>query len=172
MEQNFLERCAFTRATQAHADKIDALYHAVKKIGRENGTTDWDDDYPNRDFIDEDIENGFSFVLCLEGEVLAAVSMLPEDDLDDCCIEWTPKKACVLAQLCVKPALQGMHVGEYVMHLVSEEAKRMGYEATRHLAAAANPASLRLYERMGYKMLGSVHLYDTDFYAYERIFEE
>ncbi len=170
MEQDFLKRCTFARASVADAEKIDALYHAVKKSGRENGTTDWDDDYPNRDFIEEDIKNGFSFVLRFEGEVLAAVSILPEDDLDDCPIQWTPKKACVLARLCVKPALQGRHVGEYVMRLVSAEAKHQGYEATRHLAAVANPASIRLYERMGYKKLGTAHLYDTDFYAYEMIF--
>lgn len=170
MEQDFLKRCTFARASVADAEKIDALYHAVKKSGRENGTTDWDDDYPNRDFIEEDIKNGFSFVLRFEDEVLAAVSILPEDDLDDCPIQWTPKKACVLARLCVKPALQGRHVGEYVMRLVSAEAKLQGYEATRHLAAVANPASIRLYERMGYKKLGTTHLYDTDFYAYEMIF--
>lgn len=169
MEEDFLKRCIFSRASHADVEKIDALYHAVKKLGRENGTTDWDDDYPNRDFIEDDIKNGFSFVLRNDDEVLAAVSLLPEDDLDECSIQWTPKKACVLARLCVKPALQGRHLGECVMRLVSDEAKRQGYEATRHLAAVANPASIRLYERMGYKRLGTVHLYDTEFYAYEMI---
>lgn len=169
MEQGFLSDCVFERALQQDADEIEAIYRAVKEFGRQNGSTDWDDDYPNRAIIDEDIENRAAFVLRLDGEILAAVSMLPEDDLDDCGIPWTPKRACVLARLCVKPNLQGRHVGEHVMRLVSEQAKREGYEATRHLASVTNPASLRLYERMGYAKLGQVHMYDTDFFAYERV---
>ncbi len=165
----FFEDCIFSRAARSDADEIEALYIAVKKHGRGNGTTDWDDDYPNRAFIDGDIANGALYTLRYNGELLAAVSMLEEDDLDECGIKWTQKKSCVLARLCVKPQYQGRHMGEYMMRLISEEAKEEGYLATRHLASLTNPASLRLYDRMGYMKLGKVHMYDTDFYAYEKL---
>lgn len=167
MEHGFLKDSAFERAVCADADAIEALFNAVKAHGRECGGTDWSDEYPTRAFIDEDIENGAAFVLRHGGEVIAAVSVLAEDDLDECGVAWTQKRSCVIARLCVEPKLQGQHIGEHMMRLISSEARREGYEATRHLASANNPASLRLYDRMGYKRLGTVRMYDIDFYAYE-----
>ncbi|MCE5234475.1 MAG: GNAT family N-acetyltransferase [Clostridiaceae bacterium] len=169
MEHGFLKDFTFERAHRADADAIEALYCAVKAHGRESGGTDWNDEYPTRAFIDDDIENGAAFVLRHGGGIVAAVSMLEEDDLDDCGVAWTQKRSCVIARLCVEPKLQGKHIGEHMMRLLSLEARREGYEATRHLASAANPKSLRLYDRMGYKRLGMVRLYDIDFYAYEML---
>jgi ribosomal protein S18 acetylase RimI-like enzyme len=159
----------FLRAVRSDADEIEMLYNAAKACGRENGTTDWDDDYPNRAFIDEDITNGALYTLRFNGELIATVSMLKDDDLEECDVVWTQNKACVLSRLCVKPQYQKRHVGEHVMHLITDQAKKEGYLATHHLAAVANPASLRLYDRMGYNKLGKVHMYDTDFYAYEKL---
>jgi len=165
----FFEETVFSRAEGSDADEIEMLYNAVKVCGRENGTTEWDDDYPSRAFIDEDIANGALYTLRFNGELIATVTMLKDDDLDECDVAWIQNKACVLSRLCVKPEYQKRHVGEHVMHLITAEAKKEGYLATRHLAALANLASLRLYDRMGYNRLGKVHMYDTDFYAYEKL---
>jgi GNAT superfamily N-acetyltransferase len=165
----FFEETLFSRADKTDADEVEMLYNAVRSGGRENGTTDWDDDYPDRSFIDKDIANGALYTLRFKGELIAVVSLLQEDDLDDCDVAWTKVKSCVLSRLCVKPKYQKQRVGEHVMYRITDEAKKEGYLATRHLAALANPASLRLYDRMGYSKLGKVHLYDTDFYAYEML---
>lgn len=165
----FFEETVFSRADKTDANEVEMLYNAVRLCGRENGTTDWDDDYPDRSFIDEDIANSALYMLRFNGELIAAVTMLKEDDLEECDVAWTQVKSCVLSRLCVKPQYQKQHVGEYMMRLITDQAKKEGYLATRHLAALANPASLRLYDRMGYRKIGKVYMYDTDFYAYEKL---
>jgi ribosomal protein S18 acetylase RimI-like enzyme len=56
-----------------------------------------------------------------------------------------------------------------MMRNIREYAKEKGFEATHHLAAKVNEAANRLYERMGYRKVGLIHVYDTDFNAYEKL---
>jgi ribosomal protein S18 acetylase RimI-like enzyme len=162
----------FERARAEDADFVERMYEEAKRAGRLNGTTDWDETYPTREHIDGDIARGELWALREDGRILAVIAILGEDFDEEMDVAWTEVSNCVLARLCVDPALQGRGVGAEMMRLVTLEAARQGYRATRHLASVFNPAALHLYRKLGYRELGPVHCYDTDFIAFERLTTE
>ena len=162
---------AFERARPEDAEAIEKLFEEAKRVGRPNGTTDWDEFYPNRELIDEDIESGALWALREGGTILATISLLKEDFESGLDAGWTDVHSCILARLCVDPALQGRGVGAEMMRLVTGEAARQGYRATRHLASVNNPAALHLYRKLGYRELGRVVFEDMDFIAFEKLID-
>lgn len=159
----------FRRAGEADLDAIASLYLSCARAGRVNGTSDWDDDYPNREFAEEDLRQDGLYVLERDGEIISAVSMLEHDDLDELPLPWTDVPSCALMRLCVRPELQGQGIGAEMTALITEEAKAQGYGATRHLSSMRNSVSTQMYRRLGYREVGSAHLYDTDFACFERV---
>ena len=159
----------FRKAVFDDEKAIFSLYKAVKIKGREDGTSDWDEDYPNKDILRDDLENKRIFVLIEEAEIVAAISIFEEDELDIQSLDWAKVKACFLVRLCVSPKYQGKGIGEKMMRNISDYAENKKFKATHHLAAKVNVAANRLYKRMGYRNVGMIHLYDTDFIAYEML---
>ena len=159
----------FRKAVLEDENTILTLYQEVKVKGREDGTSDWDEDYPNKDILRDDLENKRIFVLLEEAEIIAVISIFEEDEPDIHSLDWAKVKACFLVRLCVSPKYQSKGIGEKMMRNISDYAKSKGFKATHHLAAKVNVAANRLYKRMGYRDLGMIHLYDTDFIAYEML---
>ena len=157
----------FRLARIAEADAILALYREAAAFGKDNGSSVWDDEYPNREILDDDLAHGRLFVLEDGGAIMAAISMLEDDDIEHDDLAWTDARYCVPVRLCVSPKLQGQGLGERMMRLLAAHAKAEGYLATRHMAAVGNLAALRLYERMGYRRMGPVAIYGGQYYAYE-----
>jgi len=159
----------FSPARPEAADAIFALYRRAMLTGRQNGSSDWDETYPTREYLAEDLALERLFVL-REGETLvAAVTLLETDDLDNEPLGWRDLRSCAPVRLCVAPEQQGRHIGELLMRHLMNYAKERGYASMRLLAAIANPAANRLYTRMGFSCLGQVRLYETDFNAYELV---
>jgi ribosomal protein S18 acetylase RimI-like enzyme len=157
----------FERARPGDAEAVFRLFEEAKRRGRGRGTTDWDETYPTRDLVDEDIARGDLWTLREGGALVAAISMLPKEELDGDA-GWTEEHVCALARLCVDPLRQGQGIGAEMMRRITEEAARQGFRATRHLASVDNPAALRLYRRMGCRELGRLRLPYGDFIAFER----
>ena len=159
----------FRLASTEEINYINSMFDAVKVKGKIDGTSDWDDDYPNIDIIAEDIKNKGLYILEDQGKVIASISIVEDEPEEIKDLGWERVSSCFLVRLCVAPEYQGKGIGEQMMKSISIVAKEKGYKATHHLAADANKAANRLYRRMGYKDLGLVHAYETDFVAYEKI---
>ncbi len=157
----------FRLALEKEEDINNDMYTAVKAKGTIDGTSDWDDDYPNREILKDDLLKRCVYVLERSGTITAAISIVDEkiDELES--LDWKEVKSCFLVRLCVGPEYQGQGIGEKMMHHVNDHARRSGYGATHHLAAKENKAAIRLYERMGYRNLGAIHVFGKDFVAYE-----
>jgi ribosomal protein S18 acetylase RimI-like enzyme len=166
-------RYAFKKARREQADAIFALYRDVIDAGRQSGMTHWSDDYPTREFLDEDIALQRIFVLeddTADGApIVASVALLETDDLDDEPLGWQPSKSCAPVRLCVSPHHQGRGLGRLVMQHLIAYAQEQGYESMRLLAGVNGVAANRLYKRLGFTYLGSVALYGHTFNAYELV---
>jgi ribosomal protein S18 acetylase RimI-like enzyme len=159
----------FRKALLTDENDILSIYESVKEKGKIDGTSDWDEDYPNQEILKEDLKNEQAYVLISNEKIIAAITMIEEDEPGIQSLPWVKAKACFLVRLCVSPEYQGKGIGEKMMRKISKYAKDKGFEATHHLAAIVNEAANRLYERMGYRNLGMIHMYDTDFNAYEML---
>lgn len=149
-------------------EDIYRLYREAAAYGKVNGSSDWDEEYPGLDYVDSDMEKQGLYVLRDRGSIAAAATLLDSADSDGFPVPWTPGKSCVLARLCVSPALQGRGVGAQVERLVSALARERGHTHMRLLAAKANQAALRLYEKLGYRCAGDVVAYSIPFFCMEK----
>jgi ribosomal protein S18 acetylase RimI-like enzyme len=159
----------FERARPGDAEAIERLFEAAKRTGRTNGTSAWDESYPTREFIDEDIARGDLWTLAEDGVLVATITLLEEDFENGLDAGWTDAPSCVLSRLCVDPARQGQGIGAEMMRRITEEAARQGYRATRHLASVHNPAALHLYRKLGYRELRRVRFFGSDYIAFEKL---
>ncbi len=159
----------FRKASKDEEAAIMSLYRKAAEKGKADGSSTWDDEYPNMEILAEDLRLERLYVLEEEGKLIAAITIEEGEDPEIESLPWTNRKSCFLVRLCVAPERQARGVGEKMMRSISERARNAGFESTHHLAATENVAANRLYVRMGYDNLGSVHLYDRDFTIYEMI---
>jgi ribosomal protein S18 acetylase RimI-like enzyme len=162
----------FERARPQDAETIARLFEEAKRVGKSSGTTDWDESYPTREYIDEDIARGELWALTEDGRLIAAISLLEEDFENGLDAGWTDVPSCVLTRLCVDPHFQGRGIGAEMMRRITKEAARFGFHATRHLASVNNPAALHLYRKLGYRELRQVRFFGSDFIAFELLIPE
>ena len=158
----------FREATAADLDGVEALYRSCTAFSPTHGNDNWSEEYPNREFAEEDLANRGLFVLEHRGDIIGAISLVPEDDWDELPV-WTGERSCNLSRLGIKPQLQGLHLAERMMEEVSRVAKARGFRSTRHGSLISNVASNRLYERMGYHNRGKASLYGHEYWCFERI---
>ncbi len=157
------EDLVFRAAKAAEAEEVLALYRAAAAAGG----TEWDDEYPNLETIAFDLSEDGLFVLCYKDRIVGAVSMIPWDDLDAMPI-WTPGgRSTVLARLCVHPDARGQGLGRILVEEIRRVAKDRGYTVTHHMASQYMEAPLRIYRSMGFRQVGEIHMFDTDYYGFE-----
>jgi ribosomal protein S18 acetylase RimI-like enzyme len=163
-----LDEVVFREATAADLDGVEALYRSCTAFSATHGNDSWSEEYPNREFAEEDLANHGLFVLEHGGEIIGAISLVPEDDWDALPV-WTGERSCNLSRLGIKPQLQKLHLAERMMEEVSHVAKARGFCSTRHGSLISNMASNRLYERMGYHNRGKASMYGHEYWCFERI---
>lgn len=147
-----------------------SLYQNVRELGREDGSCDWEDEYPGRAMVEDDLAERRLFVLQDEGDIIAAVSLLETDDLDAEPVGWTEAEHRVPARLCVAPWRRGEGLGEALMRRLEDHARKQGCRAFRLIASSSNPAANRLWEGLGYRFKDRVSMYGKVFRAYEKLF--
>lgn len=159
----------FEKGTAADVEAVLANIGAA----RANSSADWDEDYPTREHIAEDVENGALYVLRAEdGAVVASVAAYDDDDEfeeESAIAGWTKAAHSVsLFRLCVSAGLQGQGIGFILMNHVLDRARARGCQTARLLASEQNGAANRLYHKLDFRSLGRVWLFDWWFIAYEK----
>lgn len=160
----------FSCAKRADFPELMALYRAGTKWMDEQGIFQWDDIYPDRRVISEDISRGmmevgrigeriavaFSLEFCRKGGYEAAA--------------WRYDEPCfaVLHRLCVHPDFQGRGVARETMDHIESIVLSRGVHAVRLDAFSQNRSALRLYEARGYQKAGEIDYRKGLFYLYEK----
>ena len=163
-----LGEVVFREASDADLEGVMALYRSCTAFSPTHGNDSWNEEYPCREFAEEDLANRGLFVLEHAGEIVGAISLVPEDDWDALPV-WQGEASCNLSRLGIKPQLQKLHLAERMMEEASAVAKARGFRSTRHGSLITNVASNRLYERMGYQNRGRASMYGHEYHCFERI---
>jgi len=150
-------------ARQADADEVLALYKKIISIGN----TTWNEYYPTMEDIEFDLNAHGLYVLRQDGRIIAAVSLVEHDDLDDEPMDWTEGKSCALARLGVDPEMHRQGIGEWMARAAMQRAGELGYEWMRLLVAVDNGTAERIYLRIGFRKTGATEMYGHRYYAYE-----
>ena len=158
------------RATREDAAEILALYRAAAKAANQSGHSHWDEDYPNRETIRDDLENGYLYVWREDGEIVAAITYMHPYDLDGLGISWTPVERAVEAcRFCLSPSQQGKGRAKAYFLGGMELLREKGVQSMRYLCARDNIAAYKIYTGLGHRQLQNTELHGVEFYSFEAL---
>ncbi|WP_320051957.1 GNAT family N-acetyltransferase [uncultured Acetobacteroides sp.] len=152
------------------AAKLMAVVKAASSAMLAKGIDQWDEIYPNSDVLKDDIGKGELFVLEENGAIkgMVVLNEFQDKEYADVCWALTEGRQLVVHRLCVHPDYQGVGVGKRLMAFAEDYAQRNGYSSIRLDCFTQNPASVALYERLGYAKAGTVTFRKGVFYCFEK----
>ena len=160
----------FRKARSRDLQELMALFRAATEAMDAQGIPQWDEIYPNREVLGEDIARE-ELYLCRIEDKIACVFVLSEHcDEEYAAGTWRSPESrfCVLHRLCVHPDFQHRKVAARAMDYIEESLRQAGVESVRLDALSLNPYALRLYESRGYERAGQVRFRKGLFYLYEK----
>jgi len=139
-------------------EEIMKLVAKCVLVMQAGGSDQWDESYPNKGIIKEDIERGTLYV-CVEESGIAGIIVLDENQAEEYSgIPWTENKGpqLVMHRLAVHPEVQGKGIARQLVAFAEGYAVRQGYASIRLDTYAKNVKALELYSRLGYERRGEV----------------
>jgi len=154
----------FRKADVSEKGKILSLYRSV--LGSE--FTTWDEEYPNIKTIEWDLSAGSLYVMAEVDEIIGAISIVPENELD-----WVPywkvrEGAREIARFVVAAAYRGRGIAQKMLAETERILAHGGCRAVHLLVACKNIPAYRTYVKAGYTMLGKCEAYGGIYYACEK----
>jgi len=145
-------------------DEVDIILQLTRWCGqhmRENGIDQWDENYPDRSVLLQDIQSQTLFAYREAGEVLGVVVLNESQDAEYSAIRWSTSeydKNIVVHRLAVRPDRQGEGIARRLMDFAERWAREHHYNAIRLDTFSQNLRNQRFYQQRGYTNLGSVFL--------------
>lgn len=166
--------------TLAQQDQLDEIFHIYTKAIKEMDTNQiyqWDEVYPDKSVLAEDIKKQEMTVVLLDNketgkkEIAAMFVLNQECDAEYKNGNWNYPDASyfIIHRLCVDPEFQNQGIAKRVMLHIEEELKEQGIESIRLDAFTENPYALRLYQSLGYKITGHAEWRKGSFYLMEKL---
>lgn len=148
------------------AEHIVDLYRMV--IGQPYCT--WSSQYPGIVEVTHDIETDNLFV-CEDGDALiGAISIVPENELDDVTNWAVSQNACEIARVVIKPSCQGKGYSRLLVREIIRMLQSERHCASIHLAVATvNVPAYRTYIHLGFQPVGEAELYGHNFCLCEKV---
>lgn len=161
---------AFRKATREDLAEIMALFAAATQHMDELGIPQWDERYPTRDDIANDLTRGELYVGLLDGAIACSFTLSPRCDPEyaDASWQYPTLSYSVIHRLCVHPDFQNRRIAAHAIRFMEDTLRRIGVQAVRLDAFSRNPYALRLYKRLGYQKIGEVTFRKGIFYFYEK----
>lgn len=147
----------FVEATLADLEEINTIYLKCRENLFANGILQWDDNYPNKEYFQECIEDQCLFVLKRDTEIIGHV-VLNEWESDEWeRISWEGTNPLIIHSLMINPLVQGKGLGTDFVMQCERFTLAKGYKSIRLDAFSGNERAIHLYQKLGYKEKGSVY---------------
>lgn len=152
-------------ATEEDRDEILSLYKA--QIGRQ--FCPWNEEYPSNESIDGDFSRDALFVLKMDGEIKAAISIEEDEEVDRLsCWDKNLAPAGELARLAVLPNEQNKGFGRIMLKAGMDELKKRGFKSIHLLVNKYNTKAISCYSVFCFRVVGECYMYEQDFLCYEK----
>jgi ribosomal protein S18 acetylase RimI-like enzyme len=147
----------FRLAEASDAQAVCELYVQATAHMRETGIDQWDERYPTKEILCEDIANGEMYVLARGEDILSAVVINARQDDEYVQGDWRcGGNPAVIHRLCVHPKHKHQGVAAETVRRAERLISGRGYDCVRLDAFTRNPYAMKLYERLGYQKAGEI----------------
>ena len=154
----------FREAEEREAKTVADLYRSV--IGLPFCT--WDESYPGEEEIRGDLAAKTLFVLEEGGEVIGAISIVPENELDDQPCWRETENAGEFARVVIRPDHQHEGLSRFLVDGVLREFRKRGAAAVHLSVAKVNTPAQKLYRSVGFEFCGEADMYGNSYYLCEK----
>jgi len=162
-------RCTVRLARQEELDVVFDLVRAATRAMEALGIAQWDEIYPDKDILRQDLVHCELHVAEAAGSIVGIVAINEVQSPEYGEVIWRfSGRVLVVHRLTVHPASQRQGIAARLMSFVEEFAVVNGYETIRLDAFTHNPAACNLYERRGYRKAGTVRFRKGEFFCYEK----
>lgn len=149
---------------------IDYLAGIVRENMLKDGLNQWTGNYPNYEYFYRDcLKNGL-FVYVIDGEIVASITVLPENDPPYKEVSWDSDNALVIHRIIVSPFFQRQGIAKKLFEFVIAKGKQEGFEAIKIDTHPDNIKMQKLLATFNFVYRG--YLSSINRYAYERIIVE
>ncbi|MDQ0194537.1 GNAT family N-acetyltransferase [Paenibacillus wynnii] len=165
---------AIRAGRQDEIEQIMELITRCVQVMQNSGSDQWDESYPNREVIKEDLEHGTLYVCEVEGAI-AGIIVLDENQAEEySAIHWVQNQGPHLSmhRLAVHPEVQGKGIARRLIAFAEDHALRSGYTSIRLDTYAKNASALKLYNSLEYDLRGEVNFPGriASFPVFEKVF--
>ncbi len=156
------------KATTADTTAVVELYQKAAQ----SEDCAWNEYYPSMLEAEHDCETGNLFVLCDENSegIIGALSIVPENELDECPCWAVKENASEIARVVVAEQHQGNGYAGVMVDKLLPIIKERGSRAVHLSVIDYNPAALKTYQRAGFKTMGEAEMYGGHYFLMELVF--
>jgi ribosomal protein S18 acetylase RimI-like enzyme len=161
-----------TKATIVDIDKIMELIRQAVRIMRKNEIDQWDETYPSKKIIADDIVTGSLYKIIINGNMAGIITLNEQQSPEYLSLLWRDYdgRPLVVHRICVHPQFQGKNLARQLMQFAEEYAGTYNYSSIRLDTYSKNYIALKLYESLKYQRVGDVSLRDGKiFHCYEKV---
>ncbi len=155
----------FKMARECDAAAVLALYKSV--LGEPFCV--WNDEYPTEAEIAGDLETGGLYLLCEGGEIVGALSLVPENEMDEQEAWQIKKGAREIARVVVSKQHRGRGLARKMVESIKPVLRESGVPAIHLSVAKSNLPAAASYRAAGFATVGEAHMWGNDYYLMEYI---
>lgn len=153
------------KAEEKEAAEILTLYRSVTG----SPFCVWNEFYPGEEEITADLGAGTLFDLDRDGEIIGAVSIVPENEMDDFDCWEVRENAREFARVVIHPAYQGKGLSANLIEGITERLREYSCSAVHISVAVQNIPAQKLYAGQGFAIRGEDEMYGNSYFLCEKI---
>lgn len=153
-------------------DKIWTILQQAIERRRQDGSSQWQNGYPNLDTVESDIAKGFGYVMTVDGEIAVYSALIINDEPAYSTIEgaWLSNgEFVVVHRVAVDEKFAGQGMVKKLFDHIEEFTKSNGIQSVKVDTNFDNTAMLKILEGKGYSYCGEVCLAGGMRKAFEKI---
>jgi len=163
-KMNRITNLEVRKANISELDRIMEMVAQAQEYMREAGFCQWDNGYPSRELISEDIEKGNRYVVCEGDTVMASAGIFFGEEPDYKEIydgKWINESPYLsIHRICVDNSSKGMGLGGALVRCAEEIGRNNNIKNLRCDTHEENKSMRRMLEKNGFVHCGTIHLSD------------
>jgi GNAT superfamily N-acetyltransferase len=146
-------------------------------VMKSEGIAQWDENYPNREILNEDVKNNQLYGYFEDDKLLAIIVLTHIIDEEYKAIKWLTenKNNLYIHRLAVDPNYQNRGIASQLMDFAENFAKENNHTSVRLDTFSQNPKNNYFYKKRGYTQLEDIYLpkqSEHPFHCFELIVNE
>lgn len=166
------ENTVFRSATADDIANIWTVLQQAIELRRLDGSSQWQNGYPNVQTVEQDIKNGYAFVLTKNENIAGYVAMVPnyEPAYENIIGKWLREgEFLVIHRVAVGSDWRGKGIAKEIFRRAEEYATKNGMQSIKVDTNFDNAAMLAILDKLGYLYCGEVMLMGAPRRAFQKL---